>query len=80
MMPFEKGLKTGQERWVKRLWLAGLAVWGGTILVLLQRLPEAQTYSQASLGSMRLGTVAFIGVFWSLSGAWWLRRLRSPAS
>jgi len=64
MMPSEKGLKAGKEQWIKTVWVAGLAIWCATVVLLLKRIPEAQSFAQASSNSMRLTFVALFGTFW----------------
>lgn len=71
--------KSGYEQSIKLLWIAGMVVWFPTVLLLMYRHSESQSYAQASLRSMQVIFVALFGTFWSIAGASWLARLRKTS-
>jgi hypothetical protein len=68
--------KTGARLFLKWIWIAGVVVWASVVLFLLWRLPNAQSYAEASFNSTRLFWVAVSGIFWAIAAAIWQGRLK----
>lgn len=68
--------RPGVERLIRLIWYAGIAVWCPMVLFLLWRLPNAQSYAEASLLSTRLGFIAGFGCLWSVAGAIWQAKVK----
>ena len=58
-----------QKYFLKGLWTLGLLVWLPVVAILLWRLPNAQSFAQASFYSTRLMYVSLFGVLWGIAAA-----------
>ena len=59
----------GLKRSAKWLWILGVVVWVSAVSILLWRLPNAQSYAQASSYETRLLYISLFMVFWGIAPA-----------